>query len=822
MEDGKFDIIQAMKRTLKSHSGAGPRFWDIVECAPEEVMAFFRKFEAMRDGFALSQEAEVLNAVASEEYHACAGARPTVLMKWYEVFRDIFILKTLEPKVRGGNVKKDPNDFTTFARTIEPLAFLPDYWFAAERNVSAPLLRDRAHGLRLAFERFMYERGGGGVWGAMDWEMNRFLQTRIYDSPTANSGDALRRIAALALSARAVAAGELGLYVEERDDVTLPLSGFSNVWNDPNKPNRLLKYYHYDHFTQLSFAREHEIARDPNVPGTHVKFERQWMAMAVLSDVILKESDAHSTHAAATRVMLESVAQCMARIQSKMRGKQSCNDILSAAGNLYDLVSFDPKAFAGMSEKDLLKAIGVHEQVVDSSYYLDKCGFQDVAEFWERVLPVFREFSAVYNDNSNRIVVLYTEAQRKAAYKDKMSTEQFVRNALVKGNVSELPGEVGREGLRDALMSLMLEGSVSLQYATLADALLGRWASHAHRVSYWSEDRRMASDLPDSIPFSAAESEDFGKWVARYLSELSARCAEGQNEAASQAHKQWMADWRRRKGAKVDPHRNRFPFAKSVSYAYDDFASAIESADKLWDFYFTEDAVVRDRWIVSIARVLEIMDDQDVRRKGNAYFNSTYAWSSDRELRSVLRSRLEAEKLRFVKAGHWPKDMDALRASLLKRPSFSIMDGKLRKTRILVMIAVFARLMVHTALALPALWDRRDDLFSLFTHLLVASNHKFKFPFPWHLDIFSDSYLRLGRTHSRQTNEVDDIVSGKFFDESERMVFIIFVAHYLAGHKDAAATIRAISSIPSMKAFFACGNMEVAEQRLEFLKSYFA
>ena len=265
-----------MQKKPRSSKKPALRFREIVESIPDEVVAFFQKFESSRDRLTLTQEADVLNAVAHEEYLACGGTgeksgrRPTALMRWYEVFRDIYILSRARSS-SDAEIRKNPNGFATFARTFEPLAFLPDFWFAAARNVSSPDIRDRGHGLRLAFERYLYECAGGGVWGAMDWEMNRFLQRRIYETLKSDEQGALRRIAALALTARAVAAGELGLYVEERDDVTLPLSGFSNVHNDPRKQNPLLKYYHYDRFTQLSFAREHEFAMDPNVSGTHMR-----------------------------------------------------------------------------------------------------------------------------------------------------------------------------------------------------------------------------------------------------------------------------------------------------------------------------------------------------------------------------------------------------------------------------------------------------------------------------------------------------------------------------------------------------------------------
>ena len=807
-----------MKKTLKSHSKAGPSFEDIVESVPGEVTAFFHKFEAMRDGFALSQEADVLNAVANEEYLACAagkGPRPTALMKWYEVFRDVFILKSLWSGSRGEGVKKDPNNFTTFARTFEPLAFLPDFWFAADRNIASPGLRGRAHGLRLAFERHLYERDGGGVWGAMDWEMNRFLHQRIFASATARPKDALRRLAALALTARAVAAGELGMYVEERDDVTLPLSGFSNVCNDPNKQNPLLKYYHYDRFTQLSFAREHELAMDPNVPGTHVKFERQWMAMAVLSDVILKESDAHSTHAAATRVMLESVAQCMVKIRAKMRGKESCKAILAVAEKLYDLATRDHSAFAQMSGADLMATLGIKEEVADGGYYLSKCGFSDAADFWEQTLPIFREFEALHNENANRVVMRYTEAQRQASYRDEKSAERFVRDAINKGNESELSGEVGKEATRNTLMSLMLEGSVALQYAVMDDVLTGGGQLLSRRVSCWSEASRVSRALPERFPFAANDAERFREWLVRYLCELSSRCASAKNAEIDARHPRKAGD---------EKTRNIHPHVKPISYKGSDFSDATDKADRLWNLYFTEDDICRDRWIVSVAEVLRVMDDKTVQDRGNAYFRGNYQWPYVPEMRSGLRIRLEEERDRFAKEGVWPKNIAALEKKLLKSQSYTICDIASARIRVLAMIAVFARLMVHTATVYPELWERRPDLFSLFTHILYATNHSFNRPFPWHLDVASDSYLRLGRSRDRQTNVVDDIVDGEFYDESERTVFIVFVAHYLAAQPPSARMpiLHAIARSDSMKAYFADHDLELADRRIGFLRSHFA
>ena len=815
-----------MRLNQKTHKMRRLRFQEVVDSIPGEVTAFFQRLEDARNRLALGPETVVLNSVAEEEYLACAGKggktgrRSTVLMKWYEVFRDIYILS----RARGlddGEIRKNPNGFTTFARTFEPLAFLPDFWFAAKSNFSSRDVRGRCHGLRLAFERFLYEREGGGVWGAMDWEMNRFLQLRIYESLKSDEQGALNRIAALALAARAVAAGELGLYVEERDDVTLPLSGFSNVHNDYRKRNSLLKYYHYDRFTQLSFAREHEFAMDPNVNGTHMRFERQWVAMAVLSDVILKESDAHSTNAAATRVMLESVAQCMMRIKNKLRKLGTHKKILKAANVIYDWVVSRPDAFAQVEEEKLLKEIGVCERPVESRFYLDKSGFANASAFWEAVMPIFRELVYACDVNRDCVVAKYTEQQRREAFNDANSTVQFVRGVLDRGNISDLPGSVGKTGVRDALMTLMLEGAASLQYAVMDKVLTGNKKASMSRVSFLNEERCAVRVLPERMPFSGEETPQFRDWIVRYLAGLSAKCAEERNSGLQVEREEWLQNWRKKNGALAAPKRTPFPSVSSISYKGIDFKEVCDKADVLWDLYFTRDDICLGRWIMSMAKALEILHDMDANRYVKHAFAANLTWTCAPEMRSGLIARLEAEKAELVERELWPDNLDELKAKLKSEPPCTIDNQLSGESRILVMIAVFARLMVHTAVAHAALWERKADLFAFFTHILIASNHDFDFPFPWHLDIASASYLRTGRTHARQTNVVDDIVGGAFFDESERALFIAFVAHYLAGRADASGILEAILSSPHMTAYFADHDTDLAKRRVKFLKTHF-
>ena len=103
-----------MQKNPKSSGKPLLRFQEIVDSIPDEVAAFFQKFESSRDRLTLTQEVDVLNAVANEEYLACAGTggksgrRPTALMRWYEVFRDIYILSRVE-RSDNGEVNKNPN-----------------------------------------------------------------------------------------------------------------------------------------------------------------------------------------------------------------------------------------------------------------------------------------------------------------------------------------------------------------------------------------------------------------------------------------------------------------------------------------------------------------------------------------------------------------------------------------------------------------------------------------------------------------------------------------------------------------------------------------
>ncbi len=64
-------------------------------------------------------------------------------------------------------------------------------------------------------------------------------------------------------------------------------------------------------------------------------------------------------------------------------------------------------------------------------------------------------------------------------------------------------------------------------------------------------------------------------------------------------------------------------------------------------------------------------------------------------------------------------------------------------------------------------------------------------------------------------------MDGNFLDESERSLFIVFVAHYLARQSNAVRILDAILASSRMKAYFADQDSALAERRVKFLKTHF-
>ena len=294
--------------------------------------------------------------------------------------------------------------------------------------------------------------------------------------------------------------------------------------------------------------------------------------------------------------------------------------------------------------------------------------------------------------------------------------------------------------------------------------------------------------------------------MVTWLNDLSAQEASAQNAQAKELYRDWLAKWQAKNSTTAMPRRNPFQIRKAIDYSRIDFREVCGCADKLFAVYLDNGgmwgAIVRDRYIVSVARALEILNSPEAHKYGCVQLVSGFNWAYDPLKRNSLWSRLQMEKKGFVEQGWWPDgdDIETLKRKLSERPSFTISDCVGGDGRALVMLAVLARLMVGCAKNESAIWAH-DELFKVYVHILCATMRVYELAFPWHLDITTD-YLRLGRTHARQTCMVMDYINGRFYDASERMVFGGFVTHYLQERVDRAAVWKSIVGNERMAKFF--------------------
>ena len=477
-------------------------------------------FNEARTRMALPQEISVLNAVAKGEYESARSAgSATYLMRWFEVFRDIYVASCVRAERDSHAPGRNPNDFSTFARTFEPLAFLPDFWFenrnlTRERDVCA-----MAHPVRLAFERYLYCCTGGRAWGAMDWEMWRYVEKRMADVRGKNAAEPVRRIVALALAMRGILSGELGLYVEERDDVTLPMTGLSNA---AGQQPPLLTYYHYDRFTQLSYTREHEFAVEYGAAGDHMKFEERWLGLAVLSDFILKEAHARSTLAAASRVARGSFATCLSRIVDKFGSSRP--DVVCMAENLGGLFE-DP--LRTPETEDVLKCVGESRSVMRADNYLIAAGLSTPEIFWERTGPIFRELRVRFETCHNSVVAAYTQKQMThGLVRAPDAQERYLSEVFNFGDGNEIPMVLDKPVLRKVLGKCLSGGGFEMQYGVMAAVLFGAGPLQG-RIPVLSHLTHCSRSIPQGALFGGGERERFRTWLLGVWTELAAKRSAG-------------------------------------------------------------------------------------------------------------------------------------------------------------------------------------------------------------------------------------------------------------------------------------------------------
>lgn len=311
------------------------------------------------------------------------------------------------------------------------------------------------------------------------------------------------------------------------------------------------------------------------------------------------------------------------------------------------------------------------------------------------------------------------------------------------------------------------------------------------------------SSLSDAA-HNGADIVSLQKKLMEQLNALSDREACVRNAQLKGQYEEWLAQWQARNGTNAKPRRNPFQIRNAIDYSRIDFREVCGCADKLFAVYLDNGgmwgAIVRDRYIVSVARALEILNSPEAHKYGCVQLVSGFNWAYDPLKRNSLWSRLQTEKKMFVEQGLWPKDVEKLKRELSGKPSFTLSDCMAGAGRALVMLAVLARVMVVCAKNESAIWEH-DKLFKVYEHILCATMRSYSLAFPFHLDIKTD-YLRQGRTHDRQNCMVMDYLDGRFYDMSEQIVFGGFVAHYLQEHVDRAAVWESIVGNERMAKFF--------------------
>ena len=767
--------LRAQFRAAQAADNADFELFDsIVKNMPHEVAAFFEMFEKARANMTMPQEIAVLNAVAKGEFAAARdGGKPACLMRWFEVFRDIYIARRLAEERAGRPRGKNPNDFSTFARTFEPLALMPDFWLANDSLVGTDV-RALAYPVRLAFERYLYSCAGGGAWGAMDWELGRYVDSRIYAPLRRDEKVSLRRLAALALTLRGIVTGELGLHIEERDDVTLPLTGISNAIGQKVP---LLKYYHYDRFTQLSYTRGNEFAVDRNVVDGHAAFEERWLGLAVISDFILKESNAHSTVAAASRVALESVSRCLTRVRDKI-GSGAHKEVVAAAKRLQDAAEACAVRGAARlpAEDALLASLGVSGPVMPPDHYLVAAGLDSAERFWKVALPIMQELEARFGSCHATTVATYTQRQmERGLVCDKDVQLRYLEEVCNYGNGSELLAAFGGGGLRDIMKTCLSSGKFEFQYGMAADVLLGDGV-RKDAFSVLSEHTGQFRDIPLATLFKRKEQARFGEWIRDV--------------------------WTRSTPGGRD-------------YGKLDFAAVVRDADRLWTCYFADESACMDRWMLSLHVAIRTFSEMQ-RTKSDKFTIDGKPQSRiwERHEVSLMLERLNREKGELEKRGIW-MDESALAQRVRAAPENTLAKASSHgDAKIFVIYAILARLMVATACAYPEIWSNRAELFSFLTHILCATMRDEKVPFPWHLGIFNDSYLRIGRTHRQQQNVLDQVVDHNYGEAAERQILLMFLAHYLRQTGNPCAVLDAIAVNEHLCAYF-------DQARIGFLKHHF-
>lgn len=373
-------------------------FHEIVKHVPQEVMSFFDAFGRASVEMKLHLEVEALNAAVADEFHKCReAAREPVLFKWFEVFRNIYIAKKVKDDKEGKS-----NHFVTFTRSLKPQVLLPMFWFGDDSLTKGDDFRSHVEAIGVAFQRFLYAPEGAQAWGAIDVRMVHNIEALYLDylrsEENGVEGHILERVAAIALCVHAIATRELQLHIADSSGKVqlFPQRVISGVINP------LLKYYHYDYYTQLSYAHEDEFDIRSHAQDKYVKFERQGAVLAAFSDLALNAMDAsldNKTVADAAYLLIHDYTRDSILLLGKVWDEQ-LNEVITKVRKFF--ISWNIEPMNAHSQQDVLVKVGINREVIPANDYFTKHNISTAEGFWEKALPIFTEMRELINKHKGK------------------------------------------------------------------------------------------------------------------------------------------------------------------------------------------------------------------------------------------------------------------------------------------------------------------------------------------------------------------------------------------------------------------------------------
>jgi hypothetical protein len=742
---------------------------------PSEIMSFWdRLTRSAQNGEAMDM-ISVLNGMSQRGL-----PKGIDFMTWFEIFRDIYIMRSRDQESQTMPVKVPR--FTTFDRSFEQLAFLPEFWFGKSKSkpetdngIKKVLKQSESvivpSDLLLSFERYMYNQEGGACWGALDWAMAKYCFLVV--CKPAGEEDPLKKIASLLLTAHYISNGKMGLYISERGEVELPYIG---IFSGGNNTSPLLKYYHFDRFTRFSFIREHELVLDAGKQSTYPRLEPQWQSLAAMTEFILQNKAARATRPTCTRVGFNSFISQL----HKLRSENALGNNEQLKGHIdRALELLDSPDFADIPPYDLLQKFDVkHPNIISCDYYLGQQGIKTAEQFWQIAGAVFHEIQQDYEN------LYYSTVEKFTAEEYARSTNALIQDDCtflmqsLKGNPNELLGRLKGARLRAALKTLLVTEQLELNCGQLFQILHEKFNSE-NLILYMPVDFRETA-IPQG-------------WLV-----------------ADVTNKQQAVPTLQRWANEILSEFSRDPKTGTIIRDFTKFKLDLVShaSDKLWKVYFDEENedICRDRWMLSLADAIRILNDETDKLRGVALPTG--------EKRKLLlaSNRRELETL----SNGEKFDPETVRQQLAKSDAYTISKVRQGYLRSLVIMDLIARLMTVTARiqSLKTLWSCPDELETFFTHLLSAGGGDLKLPLPFHVGIYSDSLLRMGRNGNQDGRDtIHRLLNHRYDNAGERYFFLLMLLKYLKETDDPRRVLDDIVQTPEMAEY-------ASKIRLEQLKDY--